>query len=173
VKIKTCSFKERLHPKRRGSFLSFQRQMTQQISKTIIIQAPPHIVWGTLTKPSLMRQWMAEPEMELEISTNWNSGSAIVTKGFHHVKFESKGIVLQVEPDRVLRYNYLSSLSRLPDNPDNYTIIDFKLEPLGDQTSLTLTLSNFPTEAIFKHVDFYWETTLRIMKTFIEKISTI
>jgi uncharacterized protein YndB with AHSA1/START domain len=143
--------------------------MTQQITKTIIIKASPHLVWDTLTKPNLMRQWMGEPEMEIEISADWSIGGAVVIKGFHHVKFENKGTVLQVERGKVLRYNYLSSLSRLPDNSENYTIIDFRVEPLDNQTSLTLTLSNFPTEAVFKHVNFYWETTLRIIKELTEK----
>lgn len=143
--------------------------MTQRIDKTIIIKAPPSAVWHTLTNPGLMKQWMAEPEMALEIITDWKVGSPIVIKGFHHIKFENKGTVLQFEPDSVLQYNYLSSLSRLPDKPENYSIIGFGLAPLKNQTSLTLTISNFPTETIFKHIDFYWSTTIEIMKKLIEK----
>lgn len=54
--------------------------MTQQIDKTIIIKAPR----------------IGEPEMGIEIITNWQVGSPIVIKGFHHKKFENKGTVLQL-----------------------------------------------------------------------------
>jgi len=40
---------------------------TQQIEKTILINAPAITVWAALTEPTLMKQWMAEPEMALAI----------------------------------------------------------------------------------------------------------
>jgi uncharacterized protein YndB with AHSA1/START domain len=143
--------------------------MTQRIDRTIIIKAAPSTVWGTLTNPDLIKQWMAEPEMEIEIITDWKVGSPIVIKGFHHLKFENKGIVLQFEPNKVLKYSHLSSLSRLPDKPENYSITEFRLTLLENQTSLTLSLTNFPTETIFKHLDFYWRTNREIIKTLVEK----
>jgi uncharacterized protein YndB with AHSA1/START domain len=145
--------------------------MAQRIDKTIIIEATPSAVWDRLTNPDLMKQWMAEPEIGIEIITDWKVGSPIIIKGFHHIKFENKGTVLQFEPGKVLQYNYLSSLSRLPDSPENYSIVEFRLAPLEHHTSLTLTISNFPTEIIFKHVDFYWKTTIVLLKKFIENLS--
>jgi uncharacterized protein YndB with AHSA1/START domain len=143
--------------------------MTQEIEITIIIKASPSVVWDFLTKPNLARHWMGEPEMGLEIMTDWKVGNPIMIRGFHHVKFENKGKILESEPDRVLKYDYLSSISRLPDKPENHTIIEFRLTPVNDQTSLTLALSNFPNESIFKHVDFYWKTTIGILKKVIER----
>ena len=35
--------------------------------------------------------------------------------------------------------------------------------------SLTLTITNFPTEAIYKHLDFYWRTALEVFKRFVEQ----
>jgi len=143
--------------------------MTQRVDKTIIIKASPSAVWHTLTNPDIMKQWMAEPEMALEIITDWKVGNPIIIKGFHHIKFENRGTVLQFEPDKALQYNYLSSLSRLPDKPENYSIIGFGLAPIENQTSLTLTINNFPTETIFKHIEFYWGTTIEIMKKLVEE----
>jgi uncharacterized protein YndB with AHSA1/START domain len=144
--------------------------MTHKIEKTIIIEALPFAVWDALTNPEVMKQWMGEAELEIKIITDWQIGTPIVIKGFHHVRFENKGTILRFEPNKVLEYNFLSSLSRLPDTHENYTIVQFRLMALDNQTSLTLTVNNFPTEAIFKHVDFYWRTTLDIMKKVIEKI---
>ena len=143
--------------------------MTQQIDKTIIIKASPSAVWDTLTNPGMMKLWMGEPEMGIDIITDWKVGNPIIVKGFHHVKFENKGTVLRFEPNKVLQYNYLSSLSRLPDKPENYSTIEFRLEPVENKTLLTLTVANFPTETIFKHIDFCWTTTIEIIKKLIEK----
>jgi uncharacterized protein YndB with AHSA1/START domain len=143
--------------------------MTQRIEKKITIKAPPSIVWNTLTKPELMKEWMGTPEMQIEISTDWKAGSPITIKGFHHIKFENKGTVLQFEPGKVLQYNYLSSLSQLPDEPGNYSVIEFKLAPIEDHSLLTLTIRNFPTETIFKHIDFYWRGTIEILRKLIEE----
>ena len=143
--------------------------MKQQIDIAIRINASPAMVWNTLIDPDLMKQWMGEPEMYLEIITDWKPGSPIVIKGFHHVNFVNTGTVLGFEPEKILRYNYLSSISRLPDKPENHTIVEFRLTPERDQTLLTLNLSNFPTESIFKHVDFYWRNTMGIIKDSIER----
>lgn len=147
--------------------------MTQQIEKTIIIKAPPFAVWDALTNSEVMKQWMGEPELEIEIITDWQVGAPIVIKGFHHIRFENKGVVLQFEPNKVLEYNFLSSLSRLPYRPENYTIVEFRLAPLESQTTLTLILRNFPTEVIFRHLDFYWMTTIEIMKKEVEKVYNV
>ncbi|WP_276371339.1 SRPBCC domain-containing protein [Chryseolinea sp. H1M3-3] len=143
--------------------------MKQKIRMTDIVNASSFDVWKALTVPALMKLWAAEPELALEIITDWMEGGPIIMKGFHHIHFENKGRVLKFEPYTILQYNFLSSLSRLPDRPENYTTVTFKLAPLENQTSLTLTLSNFPTETIYKHIDFYWRTTFGIIKNVVEK----
>jgi uncharacterized protein YndB with AHSA1/START domain len=136
--------------------------------KSVTIDAPPSKVWDALTRLELMTLWMAEPEMHLEIVTDWVVGGPILTRGFHHVRFENRGTVLEFEPERALRYTHLSSLSRLSDSPAHHSVLDFRLTPVGRQTSLTLTVSNFPTDTIEKHLNFYWRTTLGILKNVLE-----
>lgn len=142
---------------------------TRLIDTSITINAPPTAVWRALTDLSLMKQWMAEPEMHLEIFTDWQTGSPVVMKGWHHTAFENRGSVLRFEPESVLQYTHLSSVSRLPDKHENYTVIGFRLAPEPPHsTSLHLAISNFPTESIFRHFDFYWRVTLPILKRFVE-----
>jgi len=142
----------------------------QLASKTIVIDAPPFKVWDAVTNPELMKKWMADSETELNISTDWIVGRPIIMYGkLHRMKFENKGRVLQFEPGKILQYSHLSSLSRLPDQVKNYSIIEFRLAPIENRTSFTLTLSNFPTEAILKHLVFYWNVTLEILKKMIEE----
>ena len=137
-------------------------------TKTIHINAPTSKVWDALTNPDLMKKWMSENE--IEIITDWQVGRPMVIRGnLHGIKFENNGTVLQFEPENILRYNHLSSLSRLSDKTENYSVIEFKLTPLAEQTELTLTLSIFPTETIYKHLAFYWNVTLEILKRLIEE----
>src|SRR5215475_3370930 len=122
------------------------------MNKVVNINTPTSQVWQMLTTPELMKRWMM-PDVEISILTDWKVGSPMVIRGNMNGKnFENKGTVLQFEPEKILQYSHLSSISRLPDQPKNYSIVEFGLQPMENQTILTLTLSNFPTESIYKHL---------------------
>jgi hypothetical protein len=57
-----------------------------------------------------------------------------------------------------------SRLSRLPDLPENYTVVRFELMPSDEGTTVTLAHSNFQNEAIYGHANFYWATALHRLK---------
>ncbi len=109
--------------------------------------------------------------MGIEIFTDWKVGGQIIVNGNHNnVDFENKGTVLQFEPNSILRGCHLSSVSRLPDKGENYTVIEFRLARTEeDSTSLIIMTSNFPSESIFKHWEFYWRVTIEVVKRFIER----
>lgn len=115
-----------------------------------------------------MTRWMGEPEIGVEVSTTWETASPILVKGFHHGAFENKGIVLKCLPPKLLQYSQLSSVSRLPDLESNYHIVTFRLSPSGDGTQLSVHVENFPTESIYRHLEFYWRGTLVLLKDMIE-----
>lgn len=120
-----------------------------------------------MTNIDRMKKWMSETE--IEIVTDWTVGSRILIGGrLHGIKFENKGTVLEFEPESRLQYSHLSSISRLRDEPQNYSRFDFQLAPVDDQTALSITVSNFPTATIYKHLAFYWNVTLEILKRQLE-----
>jgi uncharacterized protein YndB with AHSA1/START domain len=138
-------------------------------NKSVNINAPTSQVWHLLTTPELMKKWMISDDVDISISTDWKIGSPMIIRGnMNGANFENNGRVLQFESEKILQYSHLSSLSRLPDQPESYSIIEFRLQPIEDQTILTLTLSNFPTESIYKHLSFYWNVTLEVLKRMIE-----
>ncbi|WP_430403257.1 SRPBCC family protein [Fluviicola sp.] len=141
----------------------------QRIKKAILINTPKSKVWEFLTNPDLMKQWMGDPEMNIEILTDWKVGNAFIIRGFHHEQFENKGTILQFEQEKIFQYEYLSSLSNLAGTPENHTIITFTLVPKEGKTELTVEVANFPTEVIYKHLEFYWNGTVQIIKVRIEK----
>lgn len=137
-------------------------------NKTVDIDVSASIVWKALTIPDLMKKWMSETD--ITILTDWKVESPILIRGnLSGVNFENMGKVLQFEPENILRYSHLSSLSKLPDRPESYSIIEFKLSPTEEQTTLHVTVSNFPTEIIYKHLAFYWNVTPGILKRMLEE----
>lgn len=138
------------------------------INKKILINAPVAEVWKSITDPGLMVKWMGEADFDLKIATTWEVGSPFTIQGFHHLQFENKGVVLEYLPGQVLSYDFLSSLSRLPDTKENHSILRFTLKSEEQHTSLELTITNFPTLTIYQHLNFYWNTTLVLLKKVIE-----
>jgi uncharacterized protein YndB with AHSA1/START domain len=140
-----------------------------RIEKTIVVAAPRHAVWQALTDATAMCAWMGEPDMHIDVQTDWRPGATIVITGVHHGTFRNTGTVLEVVPATTLRYTHLSSVSQLPDLPENYSVIAFDLEDAAGGTSLRLVVERFPTETIFRHLDLYWRGTVEVFKTFVER----
>ena len=139
----------------------------EPLYKSIAIKAHPSVVWRAITDTELMQKWMLDEE--IEVSTTWRLGSLIIINGnLHDIYFENRGTILKIEAEKCLQYSHLSSLSKLADEKQNYVIYEFKLSPVSEKTLLSLSIHNFPTESIYQHLNFYWNTTLHILKDFIE-----
>jgi uncharacterized protein YndB with AHSA1/START domain len=139
----------------------------QTFSKTVVINADAARVWDALTIPEQMQQWMTETK--IEVRTDWQVGQPITISGdWYKTGFENSGIILHYDPATRLCYTHLSSLSRLPDVSESYSVLDFTLTPTENTTALTITLSNFPTETIYRHLAFYWNVAIELLKRFVE-----
>lgn len=137
------------------------------MKRVIEIQTPASDVWAALTTPAFMRAWMSDED--IQILTDWQVGRPFIIRGrLHGTDFTNHGTILLFEPETRLRYSHLSSLSRLPDVAGNHSIIDFTLAPAAGYTVVQLELSNFTTEAIEKHLSFYWKSALGSLKRFVE-----
>jgi uncharacterized protein YndB with AHSA1/START domain len=141
-----------------------------KFSTAVTINSSSKKIWTALTDPKLMSKWMGDSEMGIEVRTSWEVETPILIYGFHHVKFVNKGVVLKYDEEKQLTYTHLSSVSRLPDKKENYSILDFTLTPSENYTLLTLTIENFPTDTIHKHLEFYWRTTIITIKQNVESI---
>jgi uncharacterized protein YndB with AHSA1/START domain len=143
--------------------------MPQKFFATATINARPSKVWAVLTDTRHLVNWIGDPEMKIAVQTDWIIGNPIIITGFHHVKFKNKGIVLKHIENKLLSYTHLSSVSRLPDKPGSYSTFEFILTPAGEYTTLTVTIENFPTVAIQKHLEFYWKSTVTVIKEYVER----
>lgn len=145
-------------------------EVREEITNSIYIDKGCVNVWRVLTDTHLMKKWMGEPDMKIDICTDWVVGNPITVSGFHHAHFSNTGKVLCFEPYNKVSYSSKSSLLHLDDKAENYTVISFTLEPAKNGTLLTLSLNNFPDEIIRKHHEFYWRMTMMLIKNFAERL---
>jgi len=131
-----------------------------------IIDAPASKVWEALTRPELIQQYM----FGTQVTTDWQVGSPITYSGTWQGKFyQDKGVVLRVEPDKLLVSTFWSSLSGLPDLPENYNTVRYELEPDGDRTMLTVVQDNNATPEDADHSAQNWSTVLDGLKKLLEE----
>jgi uncharacterized protein YndB with AHSA1/START domain len=134
---------------------------------TVTINASTADVWDALTNSAKVKQYMHGTEM----STDWKEGSSISWKGEWKGKsYEDKGRVLEVEPQRLLRYTHWSPMGGSEDRPENYHTLTFELAGNDGKTILTLTQDNNPTqEEADKMARDNWAPVLEGLKATAEK----
>jgi uncharacterized protein YndB with AHSA1/START domain len=132
---------------------------------SISIDAPREKVWEALTKPELIKQYL----FGTQVTTDWQVGSPITYKGVWEGKaYEDKGVVLQVEPGKLLVSTFWSSLSGVPDLPENYQTVRYELASENGGTRLSLTQDNNNSEEGAKHSEQNWEMVLEGLKRLVE-----
>jgi uncharacterized protein YndB with AHSA1/START domain len=129
------------------------------------IDAPIAKVWDALTNPEVIKQFM----FGSEVVSDWKEGSPIVWKGTWEGKpYEDKGVILNIEPLRILRYSHFSPLSGAPDVPENYHTLTYELSEEGDKTLVVLSQDNNSTEEEREHSQEMWEKMLESLKNVLE-----
>ena len=136
------------------------------MAKVIItINVPKSKVWEALTKPALIKQYL----FGTEVTTDWKVGNPIIYKGIWDGKeYEDKGVVLQIEPEKLLVSTYWSSLSGLPDIPEYFKTVRYELSTEGDGTMLTITQDNNDSQEEANHSEQNWKLVLDGMKKLLE-----
>ncbi|MDD1665986.1 MAG: SRPBCC domain-containing protein [Methanomicrobiales archaeon] len=134
---------------------------------SVLIRAAPDRVWKALTDPDLIRQYL----FGTEAISDWKAGSPLRYRGVWEGKsYEDKGEVLRAEPGRLLVTTYWSSMSGLPDAPENYKTVTYELAPERGGTRLTLTQDNNATEEEKNHAEQNWSQVLGGLKKMVEKM---
>ncbi len=132
---------------------------------TVPIRAPAAKVWEALTDPKLIKKYF----FGVDVTTDWKVGSPIVYRGIWEGKaFEDKGTILQVEPGKLLVSSYWSSFSGLPDRPENYQEVAYRLTPQNGETLVAVTQNKIPSEHSKQHCEQNWKTVLGGLKKLLE-----
>lgn len=137
------------------------------ISKSSIdINASPTRIWEALVKPEIAKEYF----FGAEIVTDWKVGNPITFKGeLNGNKYEEKGVLLNVEPNRQLQYSHWSNFDGLPDKFENYRTWTFDLNEKDGATQLSIAEDSIPTEKQKNRSDEFWREALLKIKRLVEK----
>jgi uncharacterized protein YndB with AHSA1/START domain len=157
---------------RLDAYLSESRKMKGPKSDTdfvarakVSIHASAERVWDALTSTEMIRRYM----FGAQVISDWKEGSSIIWKGeWQGRPYEDRGVILQMDPERILRYSHYSPLSGLPDIPDNRHQVTIELEEDGEFTQVILSQDHNTTEEDQKHAQKNWEMMLDRLKQLLE-----
>ena len=129
------------------------------------IQAPVAKVWDALVTPATIKQYM----FGTTVTSEFKKGSPIMWKGeWQGRKYEDKGVILDLQPQRKLAYSHFSPLSGLPEKPENFHNITIELVDKGKQTLVSLSQDNNANEKERDHSQKNWEMMLSGLKKVLE-----
>jgi len=132
----------------------------------IVIDRPASVVWAALTTPEIVKQWL----FGTTVISDWKVGSPLIYKGEWEGKtYEDKGVILEINPEKILSSTYWSGMSGLPDAPENYQKVTYELSPVPDGTRLAITQENVKSEESRDHSGENWGKVLTGLKTLLEK----
>lgn len=140
-----------------------ENKLTATIS--ININASVSKVWEALTTPELIKQYF----FGTEAISDWKVGSPLHFKGIWEEKeYLDKGIILEIIPEKLFRYSYLSSFSGLEDKIENYANITYSLTAEPTSTKLVVTQDNIESKEKLEHSEKGWEFVLSGLKKILE-----
>ncbi len=115
------------------------------VKSTITINAPSSQVWDVLTNPEKTKIYM----FGCETVSDWNVGSELLWEGEYEGKkmVFVKGKIVNIEPNKLLKYTVIDPFASYPDIPENYLNVTYELTEQGSETILTVTQDGFETAA--------------------------
>ena len=140
-----------------------EKELIAEVS--IKIKAPIAKVWDALINPETIKQYM----FGTEVTSDWKVGSPIVWKGVWKEKpYEDKGKILKMEPEQTLKYSHFSPLAGLPDIPENYHTLTYKLSKEKNEIFVSLSQDNNENEKALEHSKEMWQKLLDELKKVLE-----
>ena len=136
------------------------------LKKSIPISAPVSKVWDALTNPEIIKQYF----FGTNCVTDWKKGSPIYFRGEWEGKaYEDKGTILDIEKEKLIRYNYWSSFAGTADVPENYANISYLLSSENGTTILTITQDGFKNKEAVEHSQTNWGMIMDGLKKIVEQ----
>lgn len=135
------------------------------LKTSITINAPAALVWKALTDTEIVKQYFFGTEQ----TSDWQKGSDIIWTGEWDGKtYHDHGKILDITPGSYLKYSYWSSMSNLPDVPENYQQVAYTLSEADGVTTLTISQDNVKDQAAKEHSEANWQHMFGNMKKMVE-----
>ncbi len=139
---------------------------TLTLNTAISINAPKSKVWMALIDPEQVKKYF----FGTVLKSDWKVGSAITFSGKWEGKpYLDKGIILQIEKEKILKYNYWSSFSGTEDKPENYAVIIYSLEEKDGQTTIFISQDSVKSKEALDHSEQNWQMIMKSLKELLEQ----
>jgi uncharacterized protein YndB with AHSA1/START domain len=134
---------------------------TLTLKTTINFEAPISKVWKGLTDPAIVKQYF----FGTNLKSDWKVGGPITFSGEWEGKtYTDGGIILDIDPPRLLKYTYWSSMSGTEDKPENYNNITYELTEDNGVTTLILTQDGVKSQEAKEHSENNWQSVFDGLK---------
>ena len=135
------------------------------LKMSVPIKATKSKVWDAVTNPEQIKKYM----FGTNTVSDWKVGSPITFSGEWEGKpYKDKGHILELEKEKILKYNYWSNFSGEKDEPANYSNITYMLSAENGHTVFTVMQDNFKTKEARDHSENNWSMLLKKMKDLLE-----
>src|ERR1700726_4250940 len=111
-------------------------------AKTLIAKSSIQInntvdeAWKALVDPEIVAKYMLGSQQV----SDWQKGSSIIwRKDFNGRRFEDKGEILEITPQKSLTYTHYSPTSGKPDAPENYQTVSVTLQENASEKEKEMT----------------------------------
>jgi len=115
------------------------------VKNSIDIHAHTDNVWDALVNPEQTKKYM----FGCEAISEWKIGSPLIWKGSYEGKemVFVKGSILDIQPNKLLKYTIIDPNSAIPDVPENYLNVTYQLLDNNGKTNLTVVQDGFESAA--------------------------
>ena len=145
------------------------------VRNNILINATIAKVWDALVNPEQTKKYM----FGCEALSDWTIGSPLLWQAMYEGKETVfvKGIIADIQPNKLLKYTVIDPNSSMPDIPENYLNVTYELSEQEAQTNLTVYQDGFENAADGekRYTDVYnngegWNPILTEIKKMLEAI---
>src|ERR1700692_3085417 len=149
-----------------------ERERKPKMPKNLIAKSSVQInntvdeAWKALVDPEIVEKYMLGSQQ----LSDWRKGSSIVwKKDFNGRKFDDKGRILEITPQKSLKYTHYSPASGRPDAPQNYQTVSVTLKENRKGTTIDLTSDNNASEKEKAMTERIWAYYLQGLKIIMDK----
>ncbi|MBZ4043789.1 SRPBCC domain-containing protein [Flavobacterium hibisci] len=112
---------------------------------TILIDTEKEKVWNALTKPELVKQW----QYGSDLITDWKVGSEIRFRNvWENNIFEQWGKIIEVVPNKLIKYSLFFPRPNLEDKKENYFIMSYIISDFEHKIKLEIIKEDNRPDAV-------------------------
>jgi uncharacterized protein YndB with AHSA1/START domain len=138
-----------------------------KVTQTITVNASLASVWGALTNPAIIKDYL----YGTETVTTWDVNSPIVFQGeYEGFKYRDHGMIKEYIPLQRISYSYWSGFTGLEDAPQNYSTVSYDVSAVNDTTTaFTWTQTGYANEERHQHSQAGMTAFLETVKAVMER----